>query len=98
MSNEKDNEMPEAASKELANCTDCDCKCDCDCHVQEGGIVDRVLGKIISRKFTVFLTATSLMIWSTLDAETWGMIAIVYIGGQSVIDAAIAVKHGVGRR
>lgn len=102
MSNEKDDEieMSEAISKKNAGCEncDCDCDCDCDCHIQESGLIDRVLGKIISRKFTVFLTATSLMIWSNLDAETWGMIAIVYIGGQSVIDAAIAVKHGIGRK
>jgi len=65
---------------------------------EEEGLIDRVLGKVISRKFTVFLTATGLMVWSTLDAETWGMIAIVYIGGQSVIDAAMAIKHGVGRK
>ena len=58
------------------------------------GIVDRVVGRIISRKFFVFLTATSLLYWSSLDSETWGMIAIVYIGGQSVIDAAIAWRHG----
>ncbi len=58
------------------------------------GLVDRILGKIISRKFTVFCTATGLMIWSTLDSDTWGMIAIVYIGGQSVIDAALSWKHG----
>ena len=57
-------------------------------------ILDRILGKVISRKFTVFLTATALMVWSTLDPDTWGMIAIVYIGGQSVIDAALSWKHG----
>ncbi len=58
------------------------------------GIVDRILGKVISRKFTVFLTATGLMVWSDLTSDTWGMIAIVYIGGQSVIDAALSWKHG----
>ena len=57
-------------------------------------IVDRILGKIISRKFTVFITATGLMLWSDLTSDTWGMIAIVYIGGQSVIDAALSWKHG----
>ena len=31
------------------------------------GFLDRVVGRIISRKFFVFLTATGLMIWSTLD-------------------------------
>tara|TARA_Y100000034_G_C6840169_1_gene380016 strand:- start:609 stop:803 length:195 start_codon:yes stop_codon:yes gene_type:complete len=58
------------------------------------GIIDRILGKIISRKFTVFLTATGLMIFADLTSDTWGMIAIVYIGGQSVIDAAMSWKHG----
>lgn len=62
--------------------------------MEKQGILDKIVGKIISRKFTVFLTATGLMIWSTLDADTWGMIAIVYIGGQSVIDAALSWKHG----
>ena len=56
------------------------------------GIVDRIVGRIISRKFFVFLTATGLLAWSSLDSETWGMIAMIYIGGQSVIDAAISVE------
>ena len=58
------------------------------------GLLDRVVGRIISRKFFVFLTATGLMVWSTLDPDTWGMIAMIYIGGQTVIDAAISWKHG----
>ena len=58
------------------------------------GLLDRIVGRIISRKFFVFLTATGLMIWSTLDPDTWGMIAMIYIGGQTVIDAAISWKHG----
>jgi len=58
------------------------------------GIIDRIDGRIISRKFFVFLTATGLLAWASLDSETWGMIAVVYIGGQSVIDAAIAWRHG----
>ncbi len=58
------------------------------------GILDRIIGRIISRKFFVFLTATGLLAWSNLDSETWGMIAMIYIGGQSVIDAARAWRHG----
>jgi hypothetical protein len=42
----------------------------------------------------VFGTATGLMVWSTLDPETWGLIAIVYVGGQSVVDAVKTYKHG----
>ena len=56
------------------------------------GVLDAIQEKIISRKLLVFLTATGLLAWSGLDSETWGLIAIVYIGGQSVIDAVKAWK------
>ena len=52
------------------------------------GYLDKITEKIISRKFLVFLTATGLMATSGLESDTWGLIAIVYIGGQSVIDVA----------
>ena len=58
------------------------------------GIVDKIMGRLISRKFFVFLTATGLLAYNFLDADTWGMIAMIYIGGQTVIDAAISWKHG----
>jgi len=52
------------------------------------GILDAAQEKIVSRKLLVFLTATSLFIWSGLDPDTWGMIAMCYIGGQAAIDFA----------
>ena len=58
------------------------------------GFTDRVLEKVVSRKLLVFATATGLMIWDGLDSETWGMIAICYIGGQAVVDAMTAYRHG----
>ena len=67
----------------------------CENDVSKGGIIDKIVGRLISRKFTVFITATSLMIWSNLDSDTWGMIAIAYIGGQSAIDLAKMWRHGV---
>ena len=60
------------------------------------GAIDQIVGRIISRKFFVFLTATGLLTWSNLDSDTWGMIAVIYIGGQTLIDTAIAWKHGPG--
>ena len=60
----------------------------------EKGILDGVQEKLISRKLLVFATATGLMAYSLLDPETWGMIAIVYVGGQSVIDTVKVYKHG----
>jgi len=61
---------------------------------QKLGIVDKIMGRLISRKFFVFLTATVLLAYNFVDPDTWGMIAMIYIGGQTVIDAAISWKHG----
>ena len=59
------------------------------------GVFDRILEKAVSRKLFTFLTATGLMLWSNLDSETWGMIAIVYIAGQSVVDVMKTYRHGI---
>ena len=58
------------------------------------GVLDSIQEKIASRKLLVFLTATALMLWAGLDPDIWGMIAVCYIGGQSVIDFAKSWKHG----
>ena len=51
------------------------------------GMLDVIQEKVVSRKLLVFATATALM-WYGLDSDTWGMIAMCYIGGQSAIDFA----------
>jgi len=58
------------------------------------GLLDKILEKAVSRKLLVFMTATGLMMWNGLDSETWGMIAIVYIGGQAVVDTMKAYRYG----
>jgi hypothetical protein len=58
------------------------------------GILDSIQEKVASRKLLVFMTATALMVWANLDPDTWGMIAMCYIGGQSAIDFAKSWKHG----
>ena len=65
-----------------------DCNCDKECAHAQLGVLDQVQSKVVSRKLLVFLCATGLMIWSSLDPDTWAMIAAMYIGGQSVIDIA----------
>jgi len=60
----------------------------------EKGVLDGIQEKLISRKLLVFGVATALMIWSTLDPDTWGLIAMMYIGGQSAIDLARTWRHG----
>ena len=87
-------------------CEECGCGPDCEgcpccpkCapkkkEAEKLGLLDKLLAKAVSRKLLVFGTATALMVWSTLDPETWGLIAIVYVGGQSVVDAVKTYKHG----
>ena len=58
------------------------------------GYLDRLTEKLISRKLLVFLTATGLMLYSDLTSDTWGLVAIVYIGSQGVVDAMKAYKFG----
>tara|TARA_R110000744_G_scaffold19511_1_gene51512 strand:+ start:132 stop:338 length:207 start_codon:yes stop_codon:yes gene_type:complete len=58
------------------------------------GTLDRILEKAVSRKLFTFLTATGLMLWSDLDSETWGMIAVVYIASQSVVDVMKTYRYG----
>ena len=57
------------------------------------GVLDAVQEKVVSRKLIVFITATVLM-WYGLDPETWGLIAMMYIGGQSAIDMVKVWKWG----
>ena len=79
------------------NCKDCPCCPECTAKSKDPeklGLLDKLLAKAVSRKLLVFGTATALMVWSTLDPETWGLIAIVYVGGQSVVDAVKTYKHG----
>ena len=48
--------------------------------VEKKGWIDVITEKLISRKLLTFVTATGLLAFSDLDSETWGMIAVVYIG------------------
>ena len=58
------------------------------------GVLDAIQEKAISRKLLVFISATALL-WNTqLDPETWGMIAMMYIGGQTAVDFAKMWRHG----
>jgi hypothetical protein len=58
------------------------------------GMLDIIQEKIISRKLLVFICATALLSSAQLDPETWGMIAMIYIGGQTAVDFAKMWRHG----
>ena len=58
------------------------------------GMLDALQEKIISRKLLVFVCSTALLWNAQLDPETWGMIAMCYIGGQAAVDFAKMWRHG----
>jgi len=55
-------------------------------------LIDIILSRLISRKLLVFITATGLTWKADLSSDVWGMIAVVYISTQAVIDAVKAYK------
>jgi hypothetical protein len=62
---------------------------------EKKGIIDNLMERAISRKLLVFAVATALLYLNVgLDADTWGMIAMTYIGGQTAIDFAKAWRNG----
>tara|TARA_R100001440_G_scaffold31461_1_gene50006 strand:+ start:664 stop:957 length:294 start_codon:yes stop_codon:yes gene_type:complete len=58
------------------------------------GVLDAIQERLISRKLLVFICATVLLSSAQLDPETWGMIAMIYIGGQTAVDFAKMWRHG----
>ena len=61
---------------------------------KQKGILDALQEKAISRKLLVFVSAPALLWNAQLDPETWGMIAMMYIGGQTAVDFAKMWRHG----
>lgn len=52
--------------------------------------LDTLINKWISRKLFVFLTATLLLWLADLESSDWTMIAVVYLGSQTVLDSVVA--------
>ena len=62
--------------------------------IGEGGMLDTVQKKLVSRKLMVWLTATGLMFNSNLASGDWVAISLAYIGIQGIADIAATWKHG----
>jgi hypothetical protein len=52
--------------------------------------LDTLINKWISRKLFVFLTATILLWLADLESSDWTIIAVVYLGSQTVLDSVVA--------
>ena len=61
--------------------------------IQKAPFVDRVLGKLTSRKLLVWGTGTALALLGFVTSSDWVMISIVYIGSQAVVDTVVALKN-----
>jgi len=57
--------------------------------------VDGVIGRLLSRKLMVWMTATYFMlVGEALTSSDWVAISLAYIGMQGVADIAATWKHG----
>jgi len=57
-------------------------------------LADKMMGKIISRKFTVFSLATVFLYLGSITGEQWVAISLGYIGIQGIADIATQWKFG----
>ena len=64
-----------------------------EAEIQKAPFVDRVLGKITSRKLLVWGTGTALALLGFVTSGDWVTISIVYIGSQAVVDTVVALKN-----
>jgi hypothetical protein len=60
--------------------------------VPEGGLLDKAVSKITSRKLLVWLTGSALLLTGGLASGDWVAISLVYIGSQAAVDLAVAWK------
>ena len=55
--------------------------------------LDKGLNKLISRKLLVWLAATAIFAFTKhMTSGDWVVISAIYIGGQTVVDAIVAMK------
>ena len=56
------------------------------------GIIDKVLNWTISKKLSVFVVATILVLKNNISGSEWVYVALVYIGMQGTIDLYNRIK------
>ena len=57
-------------------------------------LLDKVVGRLVSRKLLVWGTATALAIVGSVTSEDWVAVSLVYIGSQAAVDLATVWRHG----
>ncbi len=58
--------------------------------------LDSLLGRLLSRKLMVWMTATGLMLTNTVPLQSgdWVAISLAYIGIEGLADIATRWRHG----
>jgi len=57
-------------------------------------LLDKVVGRLVSRKLLVWGTATTLAVLGSVTSEDWVAVSLVYIGSQAAVDLATVWRHG----
>ena len=60
----------------------------------DGGMLDTIQRKVVSRKLMVWLASTWLMFNANLESADWVAISLAYIGAQGLADIAAAYRKG----
>ena len=56
------------------------------------GKLDKFLGYFVSKKLSVFVIASFFVGFGLIQSTEWVNISLIYIGGQSVIDAVSKLR------
>tara|TARA_R110000787_G_scaffold247909_1_gene353427 strand:- start:10 stop:189 length:180 start_codon:yes stop_codon:yes gene_type:complete len=56
------------------------------------GKIDKFLGYFISKKLSVFIVASFFVGFGMIASSEWVNVSLIYIGGQSVIDAVAKLR------
>ena len=54
--------------------------------------VDKFLGYFVSKKLSVFIVASFFVGFGMIESTEWVNVSLIYIGGQSVIDAVAKLR------
>lgn len=55
--------------------------------------IDNFLSSWVSKKLTVFVTATVLALSAKVNSSDWVTVAIVYLGTQGAVDIVKQIKN-----
>jgi len=56
------------------------------------GKIDNFLGYFISKKLSVFIVASFFVGFGMIQSSEWVDVAVLYIGGQAVVDAVAKLR------